>query len=298
LGYTALPINSYGGEWKAELNVGDESGIFTELYQPLTTSSGFYTYGSVFAKKFNLNLSQEDEIIAQLRGNRYQLKLGGGLNFGRWGTFRVGLQRSFNEFHGRIGIPRKITFSSDSTAITSDFVIDTLDTTTFPHYGLDFKLSYENGISLFNGDDKIDTIELSGIKPFTWGKHTLGINYNLNTTFNGLPDELNAVELGGILNLSAYAPGEIKGNHGGVIAAIYYSQVVGSSFLAKTPIYVGATAEVGNLWQERTDANLNSLLWSSSVFIGADTIIGPIYFGVAFGDDGRKNTFLYIGQLF
>ena len=63
-------------------------------------------------------------------------------------------------------------------------------------------------------------------------------------------------------------------------------------------INVGGLVEAGNLWNQRSDVSLGDLHTSLSVFLGADSFLGPIYLGYAVGDDGQTAAFLYVGQLF
>lgn len=85
----------------------------------------------------------------------------------------------------------------------------------------------------------------------------------------------------------------------GTAAAIFYRRVAGvGRYLTNTPLYLGATIEAGNAWNERADMSFSDLRWSSSVFLGADTLIGPVYLGTAIGTGGQVSGFLYVGQLF
>ncbi|MBT6328326.1 MAG: hypothetical protein HOJ34_00960, partial [Kordiimonadaceae bacterium] len=149
------------------------------------------------------------------------------------------------------------------------------------------------------GDGNVDTIILASYKPFSWGKNTLGLRSLLATSFNGNPNETNLFPLGGFMNLTAFAPGQITGNHGGLLTAIYYRRISGGpQYLTEMPIYIGGTVESGNAWNNKDDVSLSSLKWSSSVFVGIDTIIGPTYLGIGLGSDGATAAFLNIGQIF
>ena len=154
-------------------------------------------------------------------------------------------------------------------------------------------------MSWLNGDGRVDTVRLGAYHPFSWVKNTLGVNYQIGTSFNGTPDEADLFQLGGFLNLSAYAPGQLSGSHGGTVGLIYYRRIAGGlRYLTQTPIYLGAVLEAGNAWNRRSDASLDDLHYSAGLFFGADTFLGPVYLGYAIGDDDQSAAFLYIGQLF
>ncbi len=301
-GLNQLALNSKGGELVAQAVIGDQLGLFTELYQPLDFADRFYLFANAGASELNQNISANDgtdALLGQTRVTGATFRLGAGRNFGVWGTMRVGLQRRFNRIRGRIGVPRDAVFKVDSTTFTAGFEVDTLDNPRFPHSGVALSAEYLNDLSLFGGDSKVDNLRLGLFKPVTWGNNTLGLNVNVGTSFNGTPDETNLFSLGGFLNLTAFAPGQLTGNHGGVAGLIYYRRVGGGlGYLARTPLYVGAMIETGNVWNDASDISLGDLKWSTSLFVGADTLIGPIYLGGGIGSRGEAAAFLYIGQLF
>jgi len=65
--------------------------------------------------------------------------------------------------------------------------------------------------------------------------------------------------------------------------------------LLEVPIYLGFSAEVGNVWQSRSDISLDSAKVHGSLFAGFDTIIGPVYLAMGFGEDGSANYYLFFG---
>ena len=297
-----LAMNSRGGELEAQVIVGDNLGLFTEFYQPLDFTDRYYVFANGGANKFNRNILSADgkgELLSQVRISSASFLLGAGRNFGQWGTARIGLQRSFSKIRGRIGLPSSTVTPADSTTLAASFEIDTLDNPRFPHEGLAFETTYSNGLSFLGGDNKVDSLLVSAYAPFSWGKNTLGLAFNAATTFNGRPDETNLFQLGGFLSLAAFAPGQLTGNHGGNLSAVYYRRVGGGlGYLTQTPLYLGASIETGNLWNDTSDISLDDLKWSSSLFVGADTLIGPIYLGGSIGSKGETAAFLFIGQLF
>lgn len=299
-GYLDPAINSFGGEWRVLLNLGDTMAISSEFYQPFDAAGRYYAFANVSGRQQNVNVIDNDGLfLNQVRISEATLQTGTGVNFGQWGTARIGLQRRYGRAKGRIGFPAKVSSTFDSTDFAAVFAIDTVDSVLFPRYGMSFDVEYENGLSWLGGDGRVDKLAVGSYIPKTWGRNTLGLLTQFGTSFNGTPNETNLFPLGGFLSLTAYAPGQITGNHGGTAALLYYRRIAGGPrYLAQTPIYVGATMETGNVWNRREDMSLNDLRWSSSLFVGADTPIGPLYLGGAIGDGGQASAFLFIGQLF
>ena len=295
-----LAINDLGGMFEAKVFIGDEFGLFSEIYQPIDFAQRYYVFANGGGEKVNRNVFNDDgDISAQARVSFAYLKAGAGMNFGNWGTIRAGLQHYTGHLKGRIGFPDNEKVDFDDTAFVSRFSIDTLDNVRFPQSGMVFDVEYKNSMTWLGGDNLADTLLLGGYHPFSWGKNTLGAYYLYGTTMNDTPDEIGLFELGGFLKLTAYLPGQLTGNHGGSAGLIYYRQIGGGlRLLTQTTFYMGAVFEAGNLWNQKSDMSVHDLHTSASLFFGADSFLGPIYLGYAIGDDGQNSAFLYIGQIF
>ena len=64
-----------------------------------------------------------------------------------------------------------------------------------------------------------------------------------------------------------------------------------------TPIYVGASLEAGNAWQSRSDVRLDSLIYSSSLFLGVQIPLGPLFLGYGYAQGGHNSIYLTFGSL-
>jgi NTE family protein len=103
--------------------------------------------------------------------------------------------------------------------------------------------------------------------------------------------------LGGFLHLSGFQEDELRGSHYGLIRLLGYRQLVTQTLFAwRFPLYVGASFEAGNVWDDRND--IDDLRLSATAFIGYDTPLGPIYLGYAWGEGGRHRGFLLLGRAF
>ena len=55
---------------------------------------------------------------------------------------------------------------------------------------------------------------------------------------------------------------------------------------------------LGNVWEDRDDISADSAIISGSVFLGADTPIGPFYTGYGYAEGGNSSLFLFLGKAF
>ena len=80
--------------------------------------------------------------------------------------------------------------------------------------------------------------------------------------------------------MSGFEYNELQGeNFGMLIAGYRYKMLEGSLF----PGYLGGTLEYGNVYQHRADLFSDGIL-NGSIYLGIDSIIGPMYIGVGFAE--------------
>jgi len=115
------------------------------------------------------------------------------------------------------------------------------------------------------------------------------------TTFNGQAPLQRQYRLGGFLNLSGLNPDELNGPHSGTATLAYYRRL---GDIALLPTYIGASAELGNTWQDRSDISFDSSIFAGSVFVGVDSILGPIYLAVGLVEHGQTALYFYVGRTF
>ena len=58
--------------------------------------------------------------------------------------------------------------------------------------------------------------------------------------------------------------------------------------------YVGATAEPGGVWQDTDDISIDNSIFAGSLFLGVDTVIGPVFLG--YGEGGNNGIYLFLGK--
>jgi len=101
--------------------------------------------------------------------------------------------------------------------------------------------------------------------------------------------------LGGFQQLSGYRPDQLSGN------AVLFGRLNWYMRLANSPVfargfYVGASLEAGNAWTERSEMSLAHLRGGGSVYLGADTGLGPMYLGITYAPRGELGVALFIGR--
>ena len=92
----------------------------------------------------------------------------------------------------------------------------------------------------------------------------------------------------------AYRINEFSGRQYVFGRLMYYNRVLPLPDLLGSGVYVGASAEVGRISDRVDGLPSPGTVWSNSVFLGADSAIGPAYIGVGVGS-GRWSLYLLLG---
>ena len=81
--------------------------------------------------------------------------------------------------------------------------------------------------------------------------------------------------------------------------ALYYRNLSDAKIpLLHTPVYLGGSIEVGNVWDDWDDVSFGDTLTAGSVFILVETFLGPVYFAYGAAEGGRNSFYLFLGQTF
>ena len=112
---------------------------------------------------------------------------------------------------------------------------------------------------------------------------------NLNTSIPPY-DEFT---LGGLLNLSGFAPGQIHGQRAALGRLGTYTRIGMLPSQIGQGIYAGIFGEMGDAWDSQRE-------WHHSIMLitGADTVIGPVFVAYARGDGSSQHFYVAIGKTF
>ncbi len=292
---TRAGMNRLGAEWRTDVKLGTDPALFTEFYQPLSFDSRLFVAPRFDVGQRNINAFAAEETVARLRLTEAEAGLDFGRELGRIGEFRVGLFRGVGEARIKVGDPGLPNIDFDTGGAFARLRFDTLDNSRFPRSGVRSDLTWTLSRPSFGADSEYDTIEGEVIKTWSRGKSSLQLGLGYATTLESDGAVQDFFPLGGFLRLSGLERGEIAGPHAALAKFVFYRRVGESSGFLDTPIYLGVSAEAGNVWQARSEIDLESMRVNGSVFAGFDTFIGPVYIAAGFAEHGRSNFYLFIG---
>jgi NTE family protein len=127
------------------------------------------------------------------------------------------------------------------------------------------------------------------------GKNSALVNYELGYSFDDKAPLERWFRLGGLGRLSGLIPLQLTGRHFGLATLAYYRRLNEFELLQA---YAGATIEAGNVWDYSADIGLDDLLYSASLFFGANTPLGPVYLAWGYHESGDSTIYFYVGNPF
>lgn len=304
--FVVSDITRNAGEWVTDLQIGTAAQISTELFLPLAQYSGWFVMPHVAERARDIDLVQDQEILAEYRIHTFDYGLDFGRQFGNWGEIRTGVSREEGHYHLKIGdpndpnVPDLTADPFDTTNLFVRLTYDRLDDINFPHRGQRAVLQWTGVRNTSGPAQASDQLTLNYVGAHTWGRNTLVLSASGGETLQADVTDLNQLfPLGGFLNLSGLRADSILGPNFGIARLIYYRQIGrGGPGWLDVPTYLGASLEAGNVWQTRSEASFGNTRKNASIFIGMDTLLGPLYLASGFDQHGDQAFYLFLGRSF
>ncbi|MEM7281987.1 MAG: BamA/TamA family outer membrane protein, partial [Pseudomonadota bacterium] len=297
--YTRTAVNSLGAEWRADFQVGREPRLFSEFFQPLDHKNGFFIAPQLELSKIALNLFEDGNRIGELRINQLQAGIDFGHQFGNWGEFRIGVRRGTGSARVRIGDPTLFSLDFDSGNVFASFGYDRLDNANFPRHGTRANIEWSASRKSLGASDSFESIDADFIRAQTFSKYTLLYRMSARSNLEGDAPIQNSFSLGGLFSLSGRRNDELFGQHAGLVNVAFYRRIGGdSSSPLNTNLYLGGSLEFGNVWDDSDDISFSSGIWGGAVFLGIDTVLGPLYVAYGLTEGGETAGYFFLGPIF
>ena len=299
---TLAEITKYGGEWVWDLQIGETPRVATEVYLPVGYRSRWFVAPHAEFQIRTLPIADEEErILAEYRVRTTNYGIDLGRELGNYGEVRIGAGRTLGEARVRVGDPLLPPSEFDNHNLFAEFRYDSVNDVNFPKRGSTWELAWQGEREGNSGDGSADLLLFDYLYAHSWGRNTAILWTSAGSRLDSEVDVTRSFySLGGFLNMSGITPDTLVGPHFAIARAIYYRQVGsgGSQGFLDVPVYLGASLEKGNVWDSRRDISFSSAKTNGSVFVGLDTLLGPVYFATGFDDEGGSAYYLFLGRTF
>jgi NTE family protein len=304
--YVMSEITRTGGEWVTDAQIGQTSLLSTEVFLPFSHFSGWFVMPHTAVEAHNLPYLIGQTERAQYRVDTFDYGLDFGKQFSNWGEIRTGVYREEDRSRLTIGDPEdpQLPFpphqSFGSRTYFARFTYDTLDDINFPHFGQQAMLQWSGERNVTGAESYLNQVTFNFLAAHTWrDRNTVSLSMSGGSDLDRPTNLFTEFPLGGFLDLSGLKQYSLWGPHYGIGRLLFYRKVDrGGPGYFDVPIYLGMSLEAGNVWQNMSEAKFTNLHKDESVFLGLDTLLGPVYLGSGYDDHGNWSYYLFLGRTF
>lgn len=290
-GYQKTWLNRLGAEALFTAEIGNTSGVGVDLYQPLDGAQRFFVDAQADYRRERADYFFGDQRISEYRVARSRALFSAGYNWRLLGELRLGWRETRTTSELQTGLPiaqLAQTYTSGGWLLSVD--MDQLDRLYFPRSGWSVQASlYDSSRSAYS------RAAVEGRLAWPWQDWVLGSRLSWVGSPKGQLPFADAAKLGGFLNLTGFASGQLIGDEA-AYAHVRAERIVGRLPLGlRGDMRIGLALEAGKIAQPYALQKRDGWLTSVAGYLGGETPIGPVYVGIGRASGGSVNAYLVIG---
>lgn len=293
------PINQFGGEASLSVEVGTDFGLTAQYYQPFGGSGRFFAIPVLSYRGEEILFDLGDTRLAEFFEQRGDFRLRLGRELGDWGIISIESVVTVGRIEPQISIAPDVFVANnfEQGGLGVFFGADTLNRSAWPTSGYRLLTSVETLFD-FDGGDDTEKFNLFGTTAFELGPIGIQLRAQFESVQQIDDEPVEILDLGGFRRLSAFTESSLPNNEYILATAEAFHRLTGTEAIISFPIYVGGTFEYANAEFDIFEQGQNEDFFSASLYLGAETILGPAFLGTGFSDDGEFSLFLHFGRAF
>lgn len=289
-------LNALGGSWRSAAQVGRQTMLSTDFYQPLDITQRLFVQ-PVAAYEDNLeDVYQDEERVA-----RYFFREGYGgadlgANLGTRAQLRAGFRRGWLQADRDTGEPSLPELPrQDDASLVLRLAYDTRDAVALPTRGMFANLRYRRGGQWWGGDQDYSLIEGLLSKAFPVSDDSLTLTVGGGTELSGSLPVTQLFQLGGIRTFPGLRPGELRGASYWYASGSYSWKLADVLALLDQAFYGSLRLQAGHMG-EPTDGLQRATLYGISGALSGRTPIGPITLSLGYVSNHRFELQFTLGR--
>jgi NTE family protein len=292
LGYQKTWLNTLGGELLATAELGSTTGAGVELYQPLVASQRYFAEALVDHQRGRTDYFEGERRLSEYRSARSRLEVGLGVNFSLLGQVRLSWRQTQVSHNLETGqpVPRfEQAYSGGAWVLGLD--MDQLDRLHFPRRGWSTQLHW---LTAPNDGYARAALDLRGAYPWQQQQVVAARLSWVGSPQGQLPVH-DAARLGGFLNLTGFASGQLLGDEA-LYGHLRLERIIGRPPLGLSgDLRLGVALELARVAQPYAPQRRQGTLYSLALYLGGESPVGPMYLGIGQGNGRSFNAYLFIG---
>ncbi len=294
--YRKTWVNDLGAEWNNELVLGNEGGLLSEFYQPLSLDRSLFVAPYLNITQSPLHVYDDGERIARYDIQRNRIGLDIGTTIGQNTEIRAGVYLGETKFDVDTGDPILPKGNTRDSGIRAKLFYDTMDGSYVATAGQRVQIDARRPLSSFGASQEYTRLDASWSGGWASGKNIFQANLRGGTSFDDPMLYYDQFPLGGFLKLSGYANEQFRGNQYAFGSLVYNREIASLTPPLGRGLYVGGSLEAGRLWDLTLPLDEEKNRYGASVFFSADTLLGPFYLGWGIAAEGDHSFYLLLGR--
>ncbi len=287
-------LNRRGLEWRSLVTLGQLTGLRSELVQPVDIARRWTSALFVDARQRIDDLFIGDESVARFRDRVGRLGFEGRRQFTTDAELRLGYQRSWFDSNVITGANLPV-FDGSAGEVYARITVDRLDNWDFPRVGSFARVEFSVANDALGAEADYQKAGFEMQRAFGRDRHSVSVLLRHGNSLGSELPTFDAFELGGFQNLSGFQDRQILADRISFGRVVYGYQVGAANALSRG-FYLGGSLEVADVSERRNGTNAQSGVFAGSLFIAADTAIGPFYLGAGLGEGGERALYLFLGR--
>ncbi|MBM6927870.1 patatin-like phospholipase family protein [Parasutterella secunda] len=299
LAHTMGWLNSWGGEWRNEAQIGKDSYFSTSLYQPLGEASPIFVMPEIRFESQRYDwYNGSSHAEATMKNSSLEGSVSLGIEFGKSSVLTAGL--------GYISAQSKVSVghingyeSMDDTAAFAELTwrYDTLDNINFPSKGFYLDVEARRYTHMANSaDTQVSDYYVETLLPWDWGDGWISL-LSAKAGSSTIPGRY---PLGGLFNMSGAYYGRYSGSDM-FLGRMMLMKRLNQTDLFGFPLYVGGGFEMGRVQEDvlpdyLSDKDLGVWKKAFSAYVAADSLFGPVYLALGNTTDGDSALYFFWGR--
>ena len=288
--YQKTWINSLGGELLLSAELGSNTGVGIDFYQPLDSAQRYFVDAAASVRRESTALFKDDLRISEYRNNVARLDLSAGRNIGLVGQAKLGWRQELQEVKIETGIPLLPTDPLRINGLLATVELDQKNQLYISTSGWSARGTwFESALHDYN---RVTVVLDSSYQIKDW---VLGLRGSYAGSTHGSLPAQDVAKLGGFLNLSGFANDQLAGDK------VSYAHMRAERIVGRMPLglhgdlRVGLALEVGRVGEPLSEPNRIGLLNSAVIYMRGETPFGPAYLGIGRSSSGPINAYFFIG---
>jgi NTE family protein len=295
--YRRTWVNPLGAEWRTDLQMGRNSHVISEFYQPLQTSRYLFIAPRIEFNREAYDLYQVNQRVARynVRTDRAALDLGTELT--KYGEMRLGILGGHLDATLETGPPSlEPPGSVKQGAVTFKASLDQLDNARYPRSGMAADVHVFASEKSLGATDAYKKWDASVLGAYSFGAHTIQLALKSGGELGNDPlPRYDLFRWGGLFQQSGYRTGALLGERLRFARLVYMGRIAQQQLF--DGLYAGVSLEAGRMDKPLVPGSPTGTLKSVAAFFSLDTLLGPLYLGYGWAADGNRSAYLYLGQM-